>query len=64
MSLAGFIFVASFLAMVYFGRECWRAFRSPEFKRDLERLRAQRRSHLQMRRDLKDSQEVRKWFPK
>ncbi|MGH9780723.1 MAG: hypothetical protein ACRD33_02785 [Candidatus Acidiferrales bacterium] len=41
------VFVLSFCALVYFTREAWRAFVSPEFKRDLARLRRQR----QMRKD-------------
>jgi hypothetical protein len=37
------ILVVSLLALVYFMREACRAWRSPELKNDLERLRQQRR---------------------
>lgn len=40
---AGFVFVAAFLGTVYFLRKAWLAFRSPEFKAEMEQLREQRR---------------------
>jgi hypothetical protein len=44
------VFVLSFCMLVYFSRESWRAFISPEFARDLERLREQRRVRKAARR--------------
>ena len=44
ISVAGIIFVLSFLAFVYFAREAIRTWRSPEMKRDLARLRENRRN--------------------
>ncbi len=43
MNWSGAVFVLSFLATVYFMREAIRAWRSQEFRRDLERLRENRR---------------------
>ncbi|HVA16981.1 MAG TPA: hypothetical protein VMV59_04620 [Candidatus Dormibacteraeota bacterium] len=38
------VFAASLLALLYFGWLALRAWRSPELKEDLERLRQQRRA--------------------
>jgi len=43
------VFVASFCLLVYLGRRVWTAV-SPEFKRDLERLRERRRLRRAARR--------------
>lgn len=43
MQLAELIFVAAFCVTVYFAREAWRVWHSPEFKHDLARLRENRR---------------------
>lgn len=40
--IAEAIFVAAFLALVWFLREAVRQFKSEEFRRDMERLRANR----------------------
>lgn len=43
MQLAELIFVVSFCITVYFAREAWRVWKSPEMKRDIARLRENRR---------------------
>ena len=43
MSVDGFVFVVSCCGLVYFLRGSWRVYRSPEFRKDVERLREQRR---------------------
>jgi hypothetical protein len=51
-TILGFvIFVVSLLSAVYFCGKAWHAFRSPEFKADLERLREQRRQRVAARRN-------------
>lgn len=49
---AFFVLVVNLGMMVHFVRESWRAFRSPEFRADVERLREQRRRRIAARRDL------------
>jgi hypothetical protein len=44
------VFVSSLCAFVHFSHGAWRALVSPEFKRDLERLRYQRRMRKAARR--------------
>ena len=44
------VFVVSFLSLVYWLREVVRPWRSPELKRDIARLREQRRQRKQARR--------------
>jgi hypothetical protein len=41
--MLGFVFVAAFVSIVYFGLSISRVARSPEVKADMERLREQRR---------------------
>jgi len=43
MNWDGVVFVLAFCSLIYFGHGAIRAACSPEFKRDLERLREQRR---------------------
>jgi hypothetical protein len=50
MTLSEFVFLFSFCSTIYFLRASWRFGRSPEFKRDLERLREQRRNRKAARR--------------
>lgn len=47
------VFVCSFLALVYFTREAFRAFVSPEFKSDMRRLNEQRRRRRAAKRGLR-----------
>jgi hypothetical protein len=44
------VFVSAFCLLIYFSRESWRTFISPEFKFDAERLREQRRRRKAARR--------------
>ena len=48
------VFVVSFCLLIYFLRASWRAFVSPEFKREMERFRERRRLRRSARRDLRD----------
>lgn len=50
MTVAGIIFVLSFVAAAHFIREAFVAFGSPEFRRDLARLRENRRLRRASRR--------------
>jgi hypothetical protein len=50
MTIQEALFVAAFCAVVYFARDAVRAWQSPEFKRDLERLRERRRIKRAARR--------------
>jgi hypothetical protein len=50
MTVSELIFVVSFLGFVYFLRAVLRAWHSPEFQRDLARLREQRRLRKAARR--------------
>lgn len=50
MTVQEFFFVAAFCAVVYFAQGALRAYQSPEFKRDLERLRENRRIKRAARR--------------
>ncbi len=45
------VFLAAFCFTAYFLRAAWRAYVSPEFKRDLSRLRDQRRKRRDARRE-------------
>lgn len=44
------VFVLSFCLLIYFARESWRAFVSPDLKSDAARLREQRRRRKAARR--------------
>lgn len=44
------VFVAAFCMLIYYIRAAWRAYVSPEFKRDLADLREQRRRRRDARR--------------
>lgn len=48
--IEGFVFVVSFVSIIYFGRSLWRYSRSPEVKADMEKLREQRRRRKAARR--------------
>lgn len=50
MTAAGLIFVVSFVGLIYFAKAAFKAWQSPEFKRDMERLREQRRRRKASRR--------------
>jgi|HubBroStandDraft_6_1064221.scaffolds.fasta_scaffold24294_6 hypothetical protein len=50
MNLSAAVFVCSFLSLVYFFREVIRSFRSPEFRRELARMRENRRLRKAARR--------------
>jgi hypothetical protein len=44
------VFVVACCSLVYFARQSIRAYQSPEFRRDMERLREQRRRRSAARR--------------
>jgi len=50
MTWSGFVFTVAFCSVIYFLRGAIRAWRSPEFRQDLERLREMRRIRKAARR--------------